>query len=79
VRSTNYGTGLKLGNNLFLPAAGSRNYGSGTLGYRGDYGDYWSSTEYGTGFAWYLHFNIDDAYTSYNYRTVGLSVRCIAE
>jgi uncharacterized protein (TIGR02145 family) len=77
--TTNYGTGKKLGNNLFLPAAGGRNGDDGTLDYRGNFGFYWSSTEGGSDFAWSLDFDIDGADTYYSYRTVGLSVRCIAE
>jgi uncharacterized protein (TIGR02145 family) len=79
VYSTNYSTGIKLGNYLFLPAAGLRYYDDGTLYFRG-YGGYcWSSAENGAFNAWYLYFDIDDANTSSYYRTGGLSVRCIAE
>ncbi|MFN9911653.1 MAG: hypothetical protein ACK53L_03650, partial [Pirellulaceae bacterium] len=78
--ATNYGAGKKFGDNLMLPAAGYRYYGDGSLGNRGYYGYYWSSTEYGTGYAWYLIFGIDDADTNYNGdRKSGFSVRCIAD
>ncbi len=77
--STNYSSGKQFGTELFLPAAGDRGFVNGALSYRGDNGLYWSSTEYGTYFAWYLVFDIDGASTSNYYRTDGLSVRCIAE
>jgi uncharacterized protein (TIGR02145 family) len=78
--ATNYSTGKKFGNNLMLPAAGLRSYENGTLNYRGNYGFYWSSTEYGTNSAWNLLFyssGADDADS--NFRSNGFSVRCIAE
>ncbi|MDX1911820.1 MAG: hypothetical protein SFV22_10065, partial [Saprospiraceae bacterium] len=40
---TNYGAGKKIGNNMFLPAAGSRDFNNGILGGRGSYSNYWSS------------------------------------
>ncbi|HFK5538437.1 TPA: FISUMP domain-containing protein [Elizabethkingia anophelis] len=42
---TNYFTGIKFGDKLFLPAAGYRNANNGTLNNRGYAGAYWSSTE----------------------------------
>jgi uncharacterized protein (TIGR02145 family) len=77
--ATNYGAGKKLGNNLMLPAAGRRDYGNGTLYSRGYGGFYWSSTENGSGSAWSLDFNINDANAYGSIRSYGLSVRCIAE
>jgi uncharacterized protein (TIGR02145 family) len=80
VGATNYSAGKKFGDNLMLPAAGFRFFSNGALESRGNYGLYWSSTENGAYHAWYLLFNIDDAYSNYYYfRTGGLSVRCIAD
>jgi hypothetical protein len=62
-----------------MPAAGYRTNSDGTLNYRGNFGYYWSSTEFGS-FAWDLYFFNGNAGTSYGYyRTLGLSVRCVAE
>ena len=79
--STNYSTGLRIGSGtsgLFLPAAGNRDSSDGTLYYRGSFGYYWSSTEYGS-YAWHLGFFNGYAYTNGNSRTYGMSVRCVAE
>jgi uncharacterized protein (TIGR02145 family) len=77
--STNYSSGIRLGESLFLPAAGYRDYSDGELNYRGYYGYYWSSTEISSGNVWDLYFNSSSAYTNGNYRAYGFSVRCIAE
>jgi hypothetical protein len=63
---------------LFLPAAGDRGDGNGTLNNRGSLGSYWSSTESGSN-AFFLGFGNGYAYTSLSSRTAGLSVRCVAE
>ena len=77
--STNYENGRFFGRKLFLPAAGYRRSTDGALSYRGNYGGYWSSTEYGSTKAWYLDFSSGNANTYDSYRTDGQSVRCIAE
>jgi uncharacterized protein (TIGR02145 family) len=77
--ATNYGAGKKFGNQLMLPAAGARISGNGELGYRGSYGVYWSSTERVFSSAWNLDFSSSSAVTSFNDRTLGASVRCIAQ
>ena len=77
--ATNYGAGKKFGDQLMLPAAGSRYYGTGALGGRGNDGNYWSSTEFGGNYAWYLYFSSSGAVTYNYYRTDGYSVRCVAE
>ncbi len=79
ISATNYSSGKKFGNNLFLPAAGDRSSGNGALSGRGNYGGYWSSTEYGLFNAWFLNFNSSIVVTSDNKRTTGRSVRCISE
>jgi uncharacterized protein (TIGR02145 family) len=75
--ATNYGAGKKFGDQLMLPATGFRN--SSDVYYRGYFGIYWSSTERVSNNAWYLEFDDSNASTSYNTRTNGYPVRCIAE
>jgi uncharacterized protein (TIGR02145 family) len=77
--ATNYAAGKKFGDQLMLPAAGSRDIDFGALYNRGYLGFYWSSTENDNNNAWYLYFNSSDANTYYYSRTIGLSVRCVAE
>ena len=77
--ATNYSTGKNFGSALFLPAAGGRDNSTGALFIRGSNGYYWSSTEYGAGLAWDLGFLSGGAYVDYDYRTLGFSVRCVAE
>jgi uncharacterized protein (TIGR02145 family) len=77
--ATNYGVGVKFGDQLMLPAAGGRDFGNGALYNRGNSGYYWSSTEFGSSYAWYLYFGSSDADTYDYYRTFGLSVRCVAD
>jgi len=78
--ATNYGAGIKFGDQLMLPAAGYRDFVNGALYYRGNYGYYWSSTEFDNFNAWYLFFYSSGTITYYFYsRTYGLSVRCISE
>jgi uncharacterized protein (TIGR02145 family) len=81
ISSTNYSNGLRIGSGttgLFLPAAGYRNFSDGTLFLRGGYGNYWSSTENGSG-AWFLDFSNGSADTVNGNRPNGMSVRCVAE
>ncbi|MEN9414683.1 MAG: hypothetical protein RLZ62_987 [Bacteroidota bacterium] len=75
---TNYSCGVKFGSKLFLPAAGGRSHLNGALVYRGHYGIYWSSTEYGAR-SWLLHFNDRNAGTDGNERAGAPAVRCIAD
>ncbi|MGI9160328.1 MAG: FISUMP domain-containing protein, partial [Saprospiraceae bacterium] len=80
--STNYSPGLRIGSGtsgLFLPAAGSRGGNDGLLNGRGNFGNYWSSTENGSNNASSLSFGNGYAFTSNFSRTIGMSVRCIAE
>jgi len=57
---------------------GSWSYGDDFYNF-GDYGYYWSSTEYNTTNAWghYLYYSYSDIYRYYYYKKWGLSVRCI--
>ena len=78
--TTNYGAGVKFGEQLMLPAAGFRSNVSGALLNRGNDGNYWSSTVSGNSSAWVLGFNSSVAYTyGSGNRALGLSVRCVAE
>jgi uncharacterized protein (TIGR02145 family) len=77
--ATNYGAGKKFGDQLMLPAAGYRWYSDGALFNRGDVGIYCSSTESGSVSAYYLNVLSSSAYPGVDSRTVGGSVRCVAE
>ena len=82
--STNYGAALHYGPNastklLTLPAAGFRPYGSGTLDNRGNVGFYWSSTENGTNSCFLAFGSSNVTPADINHRTLGSSLRCIAE
>ena len=74
------GSGYKVvgpnGNYIVLPAAGHRGCNGGVL-YVGTRGYYWSSTPYGSGYAWYLNFGSSEVYVSIDYRCYGLSVRLV--
>ena len=60
---------------LKLPSAGNRNLLNGLLNNQGTRGDYWSSTVSGT-YASSPRFGYI-AYTGYDFRASGLSVRCL--
>jgi uncharacterized protein (TIGR02145 family) len=73
--ATNYAAGKNFGDQLMLPAAGVRWYEDGALDGRGFLGFYWSSsTDTET-----LFFFDSSAYMDFSLRTIGQSVRCIAE
>jgi uncharacterized protein (TIGR02145 family) len=67
----------KVGDYLFLPAAGYRSGSDGALGHRGSIGYYWSSTAASSN-AWYLNVYCGGQYTYGTLRSYGLSVRCVA-
>ena len=72
-------TGLN-GNAIFIPAAGSRNYRSGTtLNGVGYYCDCWSSSDYTYDSARYLRLYGTYFGWNYNYRAYGFSVRPVAK
>jgi uncharacterized protein (TIGR02145 family) len=77
--STNYSTGRKVGDSLYLPAAGGRGNENGWMGGRGYYGNYWSSSEFSFPYAWYFHIVSNEVKTDYNYRTSGISIRCLSD
>jgi uncharacterized protein (TIGR02145 family) len=60
---------------------GNRSSYYGTFGYIGNYGYWWSSTEYNTGSAWARHLGYlnGDAYRYIDVKTVGFSVRCLRD
>ncbi|MFT4070707.1 MAG: FISUMP domain-containing protein [Dysgonamonadaceae bacterium] len=71
--------GRQIGNALFLPASGFRNYASGSLYTVGSNGRYWSSTTIG-GCSRGLRFGSTYIDMTYNtYRAYGFSVRCVAD
>lgn len=74
----NYSNGVKFGNDLFLPAAGSRNTGTGASIGRGLFAVYWSSTSIGLPTSGeIIYFEETTSYPSTNDRKTGTSVRCI--
>jgi uncharacterized protein (TIGR02145 family) len=79
--TTNYSSGLKIGRTLLLPAAGERYLEDGSLDDgRYYFGNYWSSTESGSGQAHFLRFQLYffTIVTDF-YRGFGYSVRCVKE
>jgi hypothetical protein len=64
---------LKIGDYLFLPAAGYRRYYDGQLRGRGSCGYYWSST----GNGWNMYFINEGQYMENTIRSDGFSVRCV--
>ncbi len=63
---------------LGMPAAGYRNYSSGSISYAGSRGYYWSSTVSGIR-ADRLYFTSTYGSVSGNYRAYGMSVRCLKD
>ena len=65
---------------IWFPASGYRNYGVGSLGYVGYYGNYWSASPYDN-YAYLLYFlSYGDVGPLINStRANGLSVRCLQE
>ena len=74
------GNGYKVvgpnGNSIVLPATGSC-LCNGPVNNVGYFGFYWSSTPYGSGTAWDIHFNSDDVKVENNLRCFGYSVRLV--
>jgi len=75
------GNGYKVGNGLFLPAAGARNWGTAAVENVGASGSYWSSTPQSSDCAATTSFGSSkvNTYGSMTYHADGESVRCIAE
>jgi uncharacterized protein (TIGR02145 family) len=76
---TNYSSARFFGDKLMLPAAGNRYTNSGTLYYRGNFGNYWSSSESSSSYARLLYVGSGKAGRDSNLRRLGFSVRCVAE
>jgi uncharacterized protein (TIGR02145 family) len=80
---TNFSARLKVGDYLYLPAAGGL-YDTGSMVYRGFRGHYWSSNATGpsTGWSRVIYFDsngsTNTASTSAIYVSYGYSVRCVA-
>ena len=76
------GNGFKVGSSLYLPAAGIRAYGIGSLVFdSGDRGSYWTSavnTTYGPD-SYFLGFGSGNVYLTSICRQYGYSVRCTLE
>ena len=66
-------------NQIFLPATGDRHGDAGSLQHVGEWGHYWSSTQYGNEHAWNLHFSSGFVLMFSNRRVHGFSVRCVAQ
>ena len=77
-KGATWNTGIT-GNALWLPAAGFRNYSSGSLGYVGSYGYYWSATPSSTYYGRSLYFYSSYWFWYVNFRAYGFSVRPVAE
>jgi uncharacterized protein (TIGR02145 family) len=75
----NYNSGIKFGDHLFLPAAGSRLDFNGALFSRGFLGGYWTST-YDSGTATLMFFNqSSNTLLTGSDKPYGRSIRCIAQ
>ena len=80
----NYTAGIYIGNSLFLPAAGARDYQTGPMNQpRGGYGFYWTSTASATfdymGTRIYFYPPDGTIYQSNAQRDYGYSIRCVAQ
>jgi uncharacterized protein (TIGR02145 family) len=75
----NYTTGMKVGDALFLPAAGLRDYNNGSLVNHGGYGYYWSSTANDSYYGRNLFFSSSSQIISNYSLSSGFSVRCVEE
>jgi uncharacterized protein (TIGR02145 family) len=72
--------GYKVGDALFLPAAGYRDYSSGLLSTVGSFGCYWSSTWYSNTYSFSLLFYSSNIHlSSTTGRANGFSVRCVED
>ena len=68
-----YGSALK------LHAGGSLQGAAGIVGMRGVAGYFWSTSQYGTNFGWYLYFDNSFSYMPTTDKSLGCSLRCLRE
>jgi uncharacterized protein (TIGR02145 family) len=80
VPSANYNNVMKVGDHLYLPAAGLRHVTTGQVGWRGRDGYYWSSSVnvYSSNHATSMGFNGGGQSVTYSLRAYGFSVRCVS-
>jgi len=85
--TTDSGSGT-IGNNLALNNAtsfsalpGGYRDGDGSFSSLGIYGNWWSSTEYSTSYAWCrtMNYGYSDVYRGYGNKASGFSVRCVRD
>lgn len=89
--TTNWNTNTNtcaIGNNLsannttgFTALPGGKSYTDGSFLDLGNYGQWWSSTENGSSFAWYrgLYYDTATVPKSSSYKTYGVSLRCLKD
>jgi uncharacterized protein (TIGR02145 family) len=75
--TSNFSALLKVGDYLYLPAAGYRGISDGSLGYRGSTGYYWSSSAQSS-LGWSATFYSGGSNVTNANRAYGFSVRCVA-
>ena len=64
---------------LKLHAAGYLANSTGLLDFRGTFGFYWSSSQDGSTYGWYLLFSSGYSYMNGSYKAEGFSVRCLRD
>ena len=65
---------------IILPAAWWRNSDAdATLNYVGNWGIYWSGTQWNASFAWHVQFSNGHVWVRASGRALGFSVRCVAD
>ena len=67
------------GSVLKLHAAGFLNYSNGSLGNRGTFGSYWSSTQTNSTDGWYLNFFSSYSFMNNSNKAFGFSLRCLRD
>jgi uncharacterized protein (TIGR02145 family) len=60
---------------------GYRDYSDGYFGNAGNYGNWWTATEYGSSYAYYrdMYYNHGSVLEDDNYKDLGFSVRCVED
>jgi uncharacterized protein (TIGR02145 family)/uncharacterized repeat protein (TIGR02543 family) len=60
---------------------GNRNYNDGSFNNAGDNGNWWTATEYSSGYAYnrYMNYNYDNVDENSNLKSNGFSVRCVGD